>query len=69
MPLVHIYVGQGRADKAQKTNLIGRITQVFEQVLGSDPKNVWVIVHDVPRTQWGIDGKPLELPGPGEPGR
>jgi 4-oxalocrotonate tautomerase len=62
MPLAHIHVGQGRASQKQKTEIIARMTAVFAEVLGSDPNKVWIVVHDVPRTQWGINGAPLENP-------
>ena len=62
MPLAHIHIGKGRANYDQKKQLIAKITEVFAEVLGSDRKNVWVVLHEVPRSEWGIDGKPLAEP-------
>lgn len=62
MPLAQITLGKGRANYAQKKELIARITEVFHEVLGSDKKNVWVVLQEVPRSEWGIDGKPLAEP-------
>lgn len=62
MPLAQITLGKGRANYEQKKELIARITQVFAEVLGSDPKKVWVVLQEVPRSEWGIDGKPLAEP-------
>ena len=62
MPLAHIHIGKGRANYEQKKQLIAKITEVFAEVLGSDRKNVWVVLHEVPRSEWGIDGKPLAEP-------
>ena len=62
MPLAQITIGKGRANYEQKRQLIARITDVFAEVLGSDRKNVWVVLQEVPRSEWGIDGKPLAEP-------
>lgn len=62
MPLAQITLGKGRANYEQKKELIARITNVFHEVLGSDKKNVWVVLQEVPRSEWGIDGKPLAEP-------
>ena len=62
MPLAQITIGKGRANYEQKKQLIARITDVFAEVLGSDRKNVWVVLQEVPRSEWGIDGKPLAEP-------
>ena len=62
MPLAHIHIGRGRANHEQKKQLIARFTQVFADVLGSDPKNVWIVLHEIPRSEWGINGVPLAEP-------
>jgi 4-oxalocrotonate tautomerase len=62
MPLAQITLGKGRANYEQKKQLIARITEVFHEVLGSDPRKVWVVLQEVPRSEWGIDGKPLAEP-------
>ena len=62
MPLAQITVGKGRATYEQKKQLIAKITEAFVEVLGSDPKNVWVVLQEVPRSEWGINGKPLAEP-------
>ena len=62
MPLAQITLGRGRANYEQKKQLIARITAVFNEVLGSDPKNVWVVLQEVPRSEWGINGLPLAEP-------
>lgn len=62
MPLAQITLGKGRANYEQKKQLIAKITDVFHEVLGSDKRNVWVVLQEVPRSEWGIDGKPLAEP-------
>ena len=67
MPLAHVHIGRGRATYAQKKELIARFTRVFAEVLGSDPKNVWIVLHEVPRSEWGINGEPLAEPEQQDP--
>ncbi|GIK86795.1 MAG: 4-oxalocrotonate tautomerase family protein [Burkholderiales bacterium] len=62
MPLVHIHLGRGRATYEQKKELIARVTDTFVDVLGSDKDKVWVVLHEVPRSEWGIGGKPIAEP-------
>jgi len=58
MPLAQLQIAEGRTD-AQKKALIEKVTQAFVDTLGSKPETVWVTVHEVPKTQWGIGGKTL----------
>jgi 4-oxalocrotonate tautomerase len=62
MPLAHIHIGQGRANYEQKKQLISKITAAFVEVLGSDRDKVWVLLHEIPRSEWGVGGKPLAEP-------
>ena len=57
MPLVHMYWWEGKSDK-KKAKIIELITKAFEEV-GSNPKGVAVIIHDIPATNWGLGGKPV----------
>ena len=58
MPLAQIYIAAGR-DDARKKLLIEKVTQAFVDALGVKPDSVWITVHDVAKTQWGIGGKTL----------
>ena len=58
MPLAQLYIAAGR-DDARKKLLIEKVTQAFVDALGVKPDSVWITVHDVPKTQWGIGGKTL----------
>lgn len=62
MPLAHIHIGKGRASYEQKKQLISKITAAFVETLGSDKDKVWVVLHEVPRSEWGVGGKPLAEP-------
>jgi 4-oxalocrotonate tautomerase len=62
MPLAQLYIGKGRSNE-QKKLLIEKITQAIVDSLGSQKENVWVVVNEVPRSEWGVGGVPLGKPG------
>ena len=45
----------GRTEE-QKATLIKSITRAFEEI-GVKPEWVQVIIHDVPKVNWGIQGE------------
>ncbi len=55
MPLAHVYVWKGFSDQAKKKTIAG-ITKVFEE-LGIPPHAVEVIIHEIPKDDWGIGGE------------
>lgn len=67
MPVVHVNVWKGFGEERIKT-LIAGITNVFVD-LGVPLQAVEVIVHEIPKTHWGIEGKPAteSRPGAGPP--
>lgn len=56
MPLIEIKMYEGRSQE-QKQDLVERITRAFEEVAGAPREQVWIVFRDVPRDQWGMDGK------------
>jgi len=56
MPVVHVNVWEGFGKEKTKI-LIKNITEVFVN-LGVPPEAVEVIVHEIPKTHWGIRGVP-----------
>ena len=56
MPIVHVNVWEGFGEEKAKI-LIQNITKVFEE-LGIPKHAVEVIVHEIPKTHWGIGGEP-----------
>ncbi|MEM2911442.1 MAG: 2-hydroxymuconate tautomerase family protein [Candidatus Bathyarchaeia archaeon] len=56
MPIIHVNVWEGFGEEKTKT-LIRQITKVFED-LGIPKHAVEVIVHEIPKTHWGIGGEP-----------
>jgi 4-oxalocrotonate tautomerase len=56
MPIVHVNVWEGFGEERIKT-VIKNITKVFVD-LGVPAPAVEVIVHEIPKTNWGIGGEP-----------
>jgi len=56
MPIVHVNVWEGFGQERVKT-LIQNTTQVFVDL--SVPEHaVEVLVHEIPKTHWGVAGEP-----------
>ena len=56
MPLVDVKVWEGFGPQKAKTVIEG-VTQVFVD-LGIPRPAVEVVVHEIPKTHWGIGGEP-----------
>jgi 4-oxalocrotonate tautomerase len=56
MPIVHVNVWEGFG-KEKANAVIQNITQVFVD-LGVPVYAVEVIVHEIPKSHWGIGGEP-----------
>ncbi|MHA1279902.1 MAG: tautomerase family protein [Candidatus Helarchaeota archaeon] len=56
MPLVQVYVWKGFSEENIK-KVISGITEVFTG-MGIPKIAVEVLVHEVPKAHWGIEGKP-----------
>jgi 4-oxalocrotonate tautomerase len=56
MPIVHVNVWKGFGEEKIKT-VIKKITKIFVD-LGIPEQAVEVIVHEIPKSHWGIGGKP-----------
>ncbi len=54
VPVVIIETWSGKSED-QKATLIRGITRVFEEI-GVTPDQVQIIIHDVPKTNWGMRG-------------
>jgi len=56
MPVIHINVWEGFGPEKSKTVIRG-ITKVFTD-LAIPEHAVEVIIHEIPKTHWGIGGEP-----------
>ncbi|MBN1682842.1 2-hydroxymuconate tautomerase family protein [Candidatus Bathyarchaeota archaeon] len=55
MPVVIVEMWAGRTDE-QKETLIKAINKAFGEI-GVKPESLTVIIHDTPKTNWGIRGE------------
>ncbi|MEM0027402.1 MAG: 2-hydroxymuconate tautomerase family protein [Ignisphaera sp.] len=55
MPVVVVYMWSGVSREA-KERIVKGITKVFEE-LGIPPQAVEVIIHEVPKENWGVGGE------------
>lgn len=67
IPSVNVNVWKGISEENIK-KIIAGITDVFVTI-GIPRQAVEVIVHEIPKSHWGIDGKPAteSRPGAGPP--
>ena len=56
MPIVHVNVWEGFGPDKAKTVIEG-VTQVFED-LEIPRQAVEVVIHEIPKTHWGLGGEP-----------
>ncbi|MFW9827433.1 MAG: 4-oxalocrotonate tautomerase family protein [Candidatus Thorarchaeota archaeon] len=55
MPIVHVNMWKGISQEKVK-QIISGITKVFVE-MDIPPQAVHIIVHEIPKANWGIDGK------------
>lgn len=55
MPVVIVEMWGGRTEE-QKERLMKGITRTFEEI-GVKPERVTVIIHDTPKSNWGVGGE------------
>lgn len=55
MPIAQLYLIEGRSEE-QKRAVIEKVTQALVEAIGAPKESVRVLIHDVPRENWGIAG-------------
>ena len=55
MPIVHILLMEGRSTE-QKRAVIASVTQAIVESVGAPQESVRVLIHEVPKENWGIAG-------------
>lgn len=58
MPMIQVTLLQGRTVE-QKHELIRRLTDATEEVLGGDRGRIRVALYEVNSDEWGIGGEPV----------
>lgn len=62
MPIIHAHIIEGRSPEAIE-KMISAVTDAVATSLGSDPATVRVLVHETPKTNWGIGGQTAKAKG------
>lgn len=57
MPLVRIDMWEGRSEE-QKEKLIRNVSDAVARSVDVSLDHVWVILYDVPKSNWGVKGVP-----------
>tara|TARA_R110001583_G_scaffold134394_2_gene286112 strand:- start:23907 stop:24146 length:240 start_codon:yes stop_codon:yes gene_type:complete len=55
MPIAHINIMEGRTDE-QKEAMVAEVTSAISRTIGAPEENIRVLIHDVPKQNWGIGG-------------
>ncbi|WP_237232819.1 GNAT family N-acetyltransferase [Rothia nasisuis] len=58
MPLINVSYASIQSDE-KKAELIAELTRTYVQVMGAKESSVWVVLNEVPRTDWGVGGQSL----------
>lgn len=58
MPLIIVSYASIQSD-AKKAELVAELTKTYARVMGAKESSVWVMLHEVPRTDWGVGGQTL----------
>ena len=61
MPFVNIKITREGATAEQKQELINRVTHLLSDVLGKNNKNTVVVIEEVYKDKWGIDGQSVTI--------
>ncbi|KMT66735.1 tautomerase family protein [Catenovulum maritimum] len=56
MPIVTIQITDENVSEKQKLSLISECTDVLTRVLNKDPNTTFVVIDEVPMSNWGIGG-------------
>ena len=58
MPIITMH-NAGNLTKEQKTELIKQLTVVAAKITGKSENAFYIRIHEVPRENFGVGGKPL----------
>ena len=59
MPITHLHIIEGRSPDV-KQRLMETITHSICECLGTKPEQVRILIHEVPKENWGVGGAPKE---------
>lgn len=58
MPLINVHYASVQPEE-KKQELIRELTATYARVMGAKESSVWVMLNEVPRTDWGVGGQSL----------
>ncbi|WP_326503133.1 GNAT family N-acetyltransferase [Rothia nasimurium] len=58
MPLINVSYASIQSEH-KKAELIAELTRTYARVMGAKESSVWVVLNEVPRTDWGVGGQTL----------
>lgn len=58
MPIIQVYLQDGRPSDL-KRQLILEITEAVNRTLDSPPETIRVLLHEMPKENWGVGGSPI----------
>jgi 4-oxalocrotonate tautomerase len=61
MPYVNIKVTKEGVTAEQKAKLIQGVTKLLLDVLGKDPKTVFVVIDEIDTDNWGVAGESITV--------
>ena len=56
MPIVRVEMWAGRTTE-QKEKIIKNVTEAMCESVGCPKEAVWVVIEDVPKENWGMNGE------------
>jgi 4-oxalocrotonate tautomerase len=62
MPIVQIQIIEGRPPEKVEA-MISEVTEAIHRTLGAPVETVRVLVHELPKANWGIGGKTAKAIG------
>ncbi|WP_062056297.1 tautomerase family protein [Aquimarina longa] len=57
MPYINIKVTDEGVTQEQKRQLIEGATQLVVNILNKDPETTHVVIDEIPKANWGVNGK------------
>jgi 4-oxalocrotonate tautomerase len=57
MPYINIKITDKQVTNEQKRQLIEGTTQLLVDILNKNPKNIHVVIDEIPIQNWGVNGK------------
>lgn len=61
MPFVSIRILEGHSQK-RKNEISRRVTEAISEVAELPKEAIWVVIEDVPGSDWFVGGKPVREP-------